>query len=188
MATGIAIVSDYFNGEAVFCEKRGVFVAGFQPSVIKYTRVFLLDEEFSFHHLLLIIICNGGSEVVIAEESYKDILNCHMKTYMNTDASDDEADATAAVGCLHTSNKFRFCEYYGSSMSCRCRSLRAVKLNKIGLLNYKARHIFYSPEKMKFRWRCHYYRASVFQILGGQNYQMNDQQIRHAENDKKGMG
>ncbi|PWA45742.1 hypothetical protein CTI12_AA519270 [Artemisia annua] len=41
--------------------------------------------------------------------------------------------------------------------------LTAVKFDEIGHLNYKANHVFYPPEKKKFKWLCAYYWASVFE-------------------------
>ncbi|PWA35331.1 hypothetical protein CTI12_AA610460 [Artemisia annua] len=67
---------------------------------------------------------------------------------MNMGATDDEPATVIAVGCLHTSSV----------------GLRAVKVNKNGLLNYKAKHVFYPPENRKFRCRCDYHWTSVFEV------------------------
>ncbi|GJV04880.1 hypothetical protein Tco_1338449 [Tanacetum coccineum] len=42
--------------------------------------------------------------------------------------------------------------------------LRSAKVCELGLLNYKAKHVFYPSEKKKFRCRYDYYWASVFEV------------------------
>jgi hypothetical protein len=42
--------------------------------------------------------------------------------------------------------------------------IRSSKVCELGLLNYKAKHVFYPSEKKKFRCRYDYYWASVFQV------------------------
>ena len=42
--------------------------------------------------------------------------------------------------------------------------LRSAKVCELGLLNYKAKHVFYPSEKKKFRCRYDYYCASVFEV------------------------
>ncbi|PWA38847.1 Leucine-rich repeat-containing protein [Artemisia annua] len=42
--------------------------------------------------------------------------------------------------------------------------LRSAKVCELGLLNYKAKHVFYPSEKKKFRCHYDYYWASVFEV------------------------
>lgn len=42
--------------------------------------------------------------------------------------------------------------------------LKSAKVCELGLLNYKAKHVFYPSEKKKFRCRYDYYWASVFEV------------------------
>ncbi|KAM7493777.1 hypothetical protein LguiB_028386 [Lonicera macranthoides] len=42
--------------------------------------------------------------------------------------------------------------------------IRSSKVCELGLLNYKAKHVFYPSEKKKFRCRYDYYWASVFKV------------------------
>ncbi|KAL3497985.1 hypothetical protein ACH5RR_040717 [Cinchona calisaya] len=42
--------------------------------------------------------------------------------------------------------------------------LRSSKVCELGLLNYKAKHVFYPYERKKFRCRYDYYWASVFEV------------------------
>ncbi|RVW93706.1 hypothetical protein CK203_043407 [Vitis vinifera] len=42
--------------------------------------------------------------------------------------------------------------------------LRSSKVCELGLLNYKAKHVFYPLEKRKFRCHYDYYWASVFKV------------------------
>ncbi|KAM0070371.1 hypothetical protein Hdeb2414_s0001g00012371 [Helianthus debilis subsp. tardiflorus] len=63
---------------------------------------------------------------------------------------------------------------YPISVPCQCRivsstclsnvDLRSTKVCELGLLNYKAKHVFYPSEKKKFRCRHDYYWASVFEV------------------------
>lgn len=56
------------------------------------------------------------------------------------------------------------------SVPCQCKivsssvDLRSSKVCQLGLLNYKAKHVFYPSEKKKFRCRYDYYWASVFKV------------------------
>lgn len=43
--------------------------------------------------------------------------------------------------------------------------LRSSKICELGLLNYKAKHVFYPSEKRRFRCRDDYYWASIFQVI-----------------------
>lgn len=43
--------------------------------------------------------------------------------------------------------------------------IRSSKVCELGLLNYKAKHVFYPSEKKKFRCRYDYYWASVFKVI-----------------------
>ncbi|KAG8486502.1 hypothetical protein CXB51_019861 [Gossypium anomalum] len=42
--------------------------------------------------------------------------------------------------------------------------IRSSKVCELGLLNYKAKHVFYSPENSKFTCRYDYYWTSVFKV------------------------
>ncbi|MBA0554409.1 hypothetical protein Golob_013515 [Gossypium lobatum] len=42
--------------------------------------------------------------------------------------------------------------------------IRSSKVCELGLLNYKAKHVFYSSENSKFRCRYDYYWTSVFKV------------------------
>lgn len=42
--------------------------------------------------------------------------------------------------------------------------LRSSKVCELGLLNYKAKHVFYPSERKKFRCRYDYYWASIFKV------------------------
>lgn len=59
---------------------------------------------------------------------------------------------------------------YPISVPCQCKivsssvDLRSAKVCELGLLNYKAKHVFYPSEKKKFRCRYDYYWASVFKV------------------------
>lgn len=59
---------------------------------------------------------------------------------------------------------------YPISVPCQCKivsssvDLRSAKVCELGLLNYKAKHVFYPSEKKKFRCRYDYYWASVFEV------------------------
>ncbi|KAL8209939.1 hypothetical protein R6Q57_006671 [Mikania cordata] len=59
---------------------------------------------------------------------------------------------------------------YPISVPCQCKivssnvDLRSAKVCELGLLNYKAKHVFYPSEKKKFRCRHDYYWASVFEV------------------------
>nr|XP_043630815.1 uncharacterized protein LOC122602156 [Erigeron canadensis] len=59
---------------------------------------------------------------------------------------------------------------YPISVPCHCKivsssvDLRSAKVCELGLLNYKAKHVFYPSEKKKFRCRYDYYWASVFEV------------------------
>lgn len=56
------------------------------------------------------------------------------------------------------------------SLPSRCRivsssvDLRTSKICELGLINYKAKRVFYPSEKRKFRCRYDYYWASVFEV------------------------
>ncbi|GKC21809.1 hypothetical protein Tco_1023959 [Tanacetum coccineum] len=51
-----------------------------------------------------------------------------------------------------------------SILTVGCVDLRSAKVCELGLLNYKAKHVFYPSEKKKFRCRYDYYWASVFEV------------------------
>ncbi|KAK1432506.1 hypothetical protein QVD17_09403 [Tagetes erecta] len=57
------------------------------------------------------------------------------------------------------------------SYLCHCKivsnsvDIRSAKVCELGLLNYKARRVFYPSETQKFRCRYHYYWASVFKTF-----------------------
>lgn len=59
---------------------------------------------------------------------------------------------------------------YPISVPCQCKivsssvDIRSAKVCELGLLNYKAKHVFYPSEKKKFRCRYDYYWASVFEV------------------------
>ncbi|XP_076937585.1 uncharacterized protein LOC143605275 [Bidens hawaiensis] len=59
---------------------------------------------------------------------------------------------------------------YPISVPCQCKivssnvDLRSAKVCELGLLNYKAKHVFYPSEKKKFRCHHDYYWASVFEV------------------------
>lgn len=59
---------------------------------------------------------------------------------------------------------------YPISVPCQCKivssgvDLKSAKVCELGLLNYKAKHVFYPSEKKKFRCRYDYYWASVFEV------------------------
>lgn len=43
--------------------------------------------------------------------------------------------------------------------------IRSSKICELGLLNYKAKHVFYPSEERRFRCRDDYYWASIFQVI-----------------------
>lgn len=43
--------------------------------------------------------------------------------------------------------------------------LRSSKVCELGLLNYKAKHVFYPLERKKYRCHFDYYWASVFKVI-----------------------
>ncbi|KAL4564986.1 hypothetical protein LXL04_029066 [Taraxacum kok-saghyz] len=65
---------------------------------------------------------------------------------------------------------------YPISVPCQCKivssntrflagvDLKSAKVCELGLLNYKAKHVFYPSEKKKFRCRYDYYWASIFEV------------------------
>ncbi|XP_071730504.1 uncharacterized protein [Rutidosis leptorrhynchoides] len=59
---------------------------------------------------------------------------------------------------------------YPISVPCQCKivsssvDLKSAKVCELGLLNYKAKHVFYPSEKKKFRCHYDYYWASVFEV------------------------
>lgn len=52
-----------------------------------------------------------------------------------------------------------YCKIVSSSVD-----LRTAKVCELGLLNYKAKHVFYPSERSKYRCRYDYYWASVFKV------------------------
>ncbi|XP_078163351.1 exopolysaccharide production negative regulator [Carex rostrata] len=82
--------------------------------------------------------------------------------------------AALSIGNLSASTSVSVpstCKILSSSVD-----IRSSKICELGLLNYKAKHVFYPSEKRRFRCRDDYYWASIFQVeyreyFSGQTFQ-----------------
>ncbi|KAJ6703840.1 hypothetical protein OIU85_029740 [Salix viminalis] len=102
------------------------------------------------------------------------------------DVSDDEMDKEELQIETPENGKKGFKYLAPPSLPFQCKilsssvDLRSSKVCELGLLNYKAKHVFYPSNRSRFRCRYDYYWASVFEVEY-KDYSLGQTQFALAE-------